>query len=352
MLKHLHYLYLLIPLILFECTAQVKEDNHSTTRKIDFHTADLDGDGRTDIIDFDYSGGAHCCYTIRITLTSTRITTKYPFEIEGGYPEGRVDTSEPWKLNIKDYDGDGLPEIFTKIYTYNDQTAPIPKNIAQKYNLHHNNVYFEYENGNLRFEDFPDYISTEQYFQSKKIDTVPEELFPYYKNGYYGFRDKNNRVIVLNQLKKVNSYTNGRAVVTTTKGDECIINGRGQIIGCPHPGESWFFPEAQYSREGLIHLFIAEKEEHLFLDKNGKNAFGRSFPDAHQFTEGLASVKERNTGKYGFINAQGEWIIQPQFETAQPFERGKAFVRRDGKFFYIDHKGHRIMDSPVSSKNG
>lgn len=66
----------------------------------DWHVAyDLDGDGKVDRISDTFSGGAHCCYTLAITLSSNGKTIALPFELDGGYQRG-LDLSLPDQLTI------------------------------------------------------------------------------------------------------------------------------------------------------------------------------------------------------------------------------------------------------------
>ena len=43
------------------------------------------------------------------------------------------------------------------------------------------------------------------------------------------------------------------------------------------------------------------------------------------FHEGYAAILERTTGKIGFINTEGEWVIPPQFTRVGVFSEGLAF---------------------------
>ena len=43
--------------------------------------------------------------------------------------------------------------------------------------------------------------------------------------------------------------------------------------------------------------------------------------------------------KYGYINAAGEWVIQPQYDAAATFSCGYAKVYLNGKNYYINTKG-------------
>lgn len=70
---------------------------------------DLDGDGAADRIEVEFSGGAHCCYSLMLALASgSRLVV--PYELEGGYVGG-IDLSLPEQFTIGDHDGDGRPEL-------------------------------------------------------------------------------------------------------------------------------------------------------------------------------------------------------------------------------------------------
>jgi hypothetical protein len=114
---------------------------------------DFDGDGLNDQVLFHYSGGAHCCYTLEVILTSNKKSVKYPFQMDGGYVGG-VDDSRPDQLKIEDIDRDGLPEIVVQIETYNGKSHTIPKAWQKQYGITTNKVVIEYEDGQLHTRDF------------------------------------------------------------------------------------------------------------------------------------------------------------------------------------------------------
>jgi hypothetical protein len=51
------------------------------------------------------------------------------------------------------------------------------------------------------------------------------------------------------------------------------------------------------------------------------------------FSGGLASVLDR--GKFGFIDRDGNFFIEPEFEAADSFSEGVALVLLSGKPVYI-----------------
>jgi hypothetical protein len=121
---------------------------------------DFDGDGSRDTVQYSYSGGAHCCYRIAVELSGSGLVYDFPFEMDGGYEYG-LDLSQPHHFNIKDYDGDGLPEIFMEINTYNGEKYPLPDEWIQEYGIKTNYIIIEYENKEMTVRDSPAYVSVE-----------------------------------------------------------------------------------------------------------------------------------------------------------------------------------------------
>ena len=85
---------------------------------------DLDGDGLDDEIYFEFNGGAHCCYYMSLELSSKDSLLSYPFEMDGGYLLGVEDNSSD-SFQIRDFDNDGLPEIYMEIHAFNDEISPL-----------------------------------------------------------------------------------------------------------------------------------------------------------------------------------------------------------------------------------
>lgn len=117
---------------------------------------DLDGDDRADQIQFTYSGGGHCCYTMHLQLSSERKVRKYPFEMDGGYVFGVVDGSQPAHFRIEDFDRDGRAEIMMEISTYNGEQFPIEKKWTKKYGFSSNRIVFDFKDGEMQIRDFED----------------------------------------------------------------------------------------------------------------------------------------------------------------------------------------------------
>jgi hypothetical protein len=118
---------------------------------------DLDGDSINEVLDFNYSNGAHCCYTLNFILSHDRKAYHFPFEMDGGYLTG-VDSTQPWQFAVRDIDADGLPEIMMQIATYNAAPYPLPLAWRKKYGIHSHTIIIEYEAGKVKVRDNSDPI--------------------------------------------------------------------------------------------------------------------------------------------------------------------------------------------------
>lgn len=81
--------------------------------------------------------------------------------------------------------------------------------------------------------------------------------------------------------------------------------------------------------DGLTRFFINDKGE-VVIRENAKHEFH------HDFSEGMAIVKQRGKGKYGYIDTTGKLVIPLIYDDATTFYKGYAKVIKDGKSFYID----------------
>lgn len=81
---------------------------------------------------------------------------------------------------------------------------------------------------------------------------------------------------------------------------------------------------------------------HGYYDRDGILVIPPSYDMAHDFSEGLAAVRETYGGKYGYIDVYGNYIIAPQFDNAFKFSEGVAVVVSGGEKWIID-RGGRLL---------
>ena len=87
-----------------------------------------------------------------------------------------------------------------------------------------------------------------------------------------------------------------------------------------------------------------------YINKDGEVVIDFQFDWADCFSEGLARVRigNRNTGKWGFVDKTGKIVIAPQFDEVSSFSEGLAMIRiGDGgnrKYGFINKKGEYVIE--------
>ena len=83
-----------------------------------------------------------------------------------------------------------------------------------------------------------------------------------------------------------------------------------------------------------------------YKDASGKSVIEPQFFAASDFGDGLAAVKRHEKDKWGYIDNTGKMVIEPQFYVAEKFSEGLAPVRlkKNGKWGYIDKYGKMVIE--------
>ena len=82
-----------------------------------------------------------------------------------------------------------------------------------------------------------------------------------------------------------------------------------------------------------------------FGTRDGKRLTSLDFDYMTSFSEGFACVAISGKG-YGFVDETGKIVIPTIYENADSFQNGKAKVKRNGNWFYIDKTGKEIEFAP------
>jgi hypothetical protein len=86
------------------------------------------------------------------------------------------------------------------------------------------------------------------------------------------------------------------------------------------------------------HLFPIKKG---WIKADGKEIILSYADSTFHSSNGMARFISK--GKYGFINGKGFEIAKPQYEMLTPFSEGKAFAKKDLRWFAIDTNGKELF---------
>lgn len=160
------------------------------------------------------------------------------------------------------------------------------------------------------------------------------------RNGKYGFIDTTGAMVIANEYDDASDFSEGLAFVgqkdDTGSLKYYIIDTSGDVIA-----PIGTVTGTHYS-QSLAPVRIGEGK-YTYYNRRGKQAFDAVFGAAGDFAENLAPVKSE--GKWGFINASGEFVIQPAYQQARSFSGGYAAVMDDtGKWGFIDAIGTAVIE--------
>ena len=165
----------------------------------------------------------------------------------------------------------------------------------------------------------------------------------------YGFLDKTGKWIIKPAYLDVTNFDNtGGAWVKMTDGKWHYIDKTGKDFG--------IFTDASYKSFNADGYAAYEHSDYpyVMMDKTGKVI--KKIEDCsavYNFSEGMAGFKCSTSGKYGFIDLNGNKIIPCEYDGFTGFADGVSRVSKtiDGKtkYGYIDNKGNVIL--PVAYEN-
>lgn len=159
----------------------------------------------------------------------------------------------------------------------------------------------------------------------------------------YGFIDKNGKTAIGFKYYSVLPFFHGVAPVRLNNALKMIlIDKSGNVISSKQYDFIFEFSDgcARFVRkddkEGVIMDYVDVDGNELNILRRMSNIdyFG-------DFSQGVAPVSSR--GKFGFINKQGDWVIDPKFEYAQGFHDDLCVVKIDGLYGYININGDQVI---------
>lgn len=142
-----------------------------------------------------------------------------------------------------------------------------------------------------------------------------EGLVAVYRNGKYGYMNKQRELMVPYQYQDANEFKDGLAIVTQYYKDGAIDQSGKIII-------PFKFDYLGNFAEGLA---VYSEKNHWndnysygYVDEKGNISIKAKWDSAYNFSEGLAVVKVGgdDSGKWGVIDKTGNFIVEPEYDEA------------------------------------
>lgn len=177
------------------------------------------------------------------------------------------------------------------------------------------------------------------------------ESSSYFSNGFakikkgqkYGFINKKGETVIEAVYKSASSFHEGIAWVVKENGYIEAINTKGELLFTLEQAES-----VNRYYEGLAVFETIDKEGKTLygcVDKSGEITIQPQKNKIHNFHQKKALVINTETYKYGYIDKEGNNLINCQFDYANNFdENDLACVRFGDKWGIIDAEGKYVLN--------
>lgn len=256
---------------------------------------------------------------------------KYPYEIKSGAYAEACDYFGD-KLLVKD-DVTGYWMYLNK--KFKSASLPLLEDASPKFG----DLLGVTIEGNANFIDVEGakYLDTTEQYDKTWSFLSGLALVEYQgKFGYVNSRFE----LVLKDYEDATNFVQGVAAVKTEKGWQLLYN-TGQ------PVNEKYYQDVKYDEYRLCsmggRIFVQEENSYILLDTAGKQLGENVFEDVKPFFCGKYAAAKQG-GLWGYIDMNGAWVIEPQYEDAQSFGEDLGAVCIDGKWGFINEKGRVIIE--------
>lgn len=192
------------------------------------------------------------------------------------------------------------------------------------------------------------------------INTDPDNLFvegvlPVKSGDLYGYVDKDGNYVITPQYSKVTHFYGGFALAYSDDSTYCIINPNGGAVWS-NTGDVELMPSRYY--ESLLEIVadgekvICDNNIHLYSENdlqgycniNGIPIIEARFDVVLPFQEDAEVAAVCQESKWGFINRDGEFVIEPEYDrVSMVFVEGLMAVELGDKCGYVNDKGEEVV---------
>lgn len=218
-------------------------------------------------------------------------------------------------------------------------------------------AYYRYANGKLMPAEY------DPYNMDKGIDYYPSYLAGYdveyivFKDqttGLFGIKEASGAIILRAEFADVYSVSEERIVAVDSDHRLYIYTTDGRVIsdGVYRATELTDTNAlgCYFYKNGLLRAYTADNKS-VLLDVDGNIFDVPSGFDICAYSDGVILLKQIYTDSndkkvtvYGYMNSNGQWICNPDYNDARPFYEGLAAVQgKNGLWGMIDTDGNVVV---------
>lgn len=156
--------------------------------------------------------------------------------------------------------------------------------------------------------------------------------------------DEKGKELTVKPYTFIGSFKEGRAVATITDSQSNSLYGY-----LDREGKEAVPPKFEYAgdyNDGKAVVKISDNQ-YALIDLNGRILKDYKYAFVGDIGDGFLAFKQSEDGKYGYMDTNGNVVIQPRYTAAQPFSKGRAIINvtenYGNGYGLIDGKGNNII---------
>ena len=172
-----------------------------------------------------------------------------------------------------------------------------------------------------------------------ELGLMSNGIYSAFNGETWSFYDCEYRLL-FGGYEQVSSIGNGVAAVKQ-QGAWSLLNDQGvDLTGKTYSDVAMDEKQVVYRND---RLFVNDGSGYQLIDMSGKVYGTYRFEAVHIFNDSTYAAVMIDD-KWGFVNASGEMVIEPQYEDARSFSNGFAAVMQDDKWGFIDMSGKMVIE--------
>ena len=180
-------------------------------------------------------------------------------------------------------------------------------------------------------------------FGWEDTDVFSKGLGPVKKGGKWGCINASGDLVIPCEWDQLGVFNHG-LVRVCRNGLWGFVDGYNNIVLEPEweNGEDW-----DCVLDCDIPVIISKDNGNCrcWFDTRSRRIIDGEWWPMEDFQEDRAMVLSNETRKIGYINREGEYVSDPQWDEASQFENGFARVCCDEKYGLIDHEGKTVLEA-------
>jgi len=272
-------------------------------------------------------------------------SVKYEYYFQGGYDEVSVFSGNLAPVRRNETWGYCTSKGKRKIGTIYSYAGAFNQGMAPVIDAEGNGFFIDTEGNKVFVVDTEETVTELGVMSSAEIYAVNNgrEWNYYHKSGEQ----------IMGGFTEASTLANGLAACKTNAGWQIYDTSGNVRIDAVYDDVLLDEKRVAYRNE---RLFVKSGDVYKMIDASGSQIGTDVYEDAKVFCETTYAAVKKG-GKWGFIDKDGNWFIEPAYENARSFSNGYAAVQMDGQWGFINMDKElcipcQFMDAKDFTANG